>query len=227
MFIASLLRDAAARLHIWFSRSSSVEKVDAASYSPPEPSEPPRPSITPLRPIKLVDRMRAGREAVGHIHIVSPPRRTRPNQPLPTLWNVKSSDARKRLYCGPVAVAALIGADVDEVIRVIQLHRNNRRLVRGTNANDLHNAFRHFGCGIQLVADLSRNSPTLATWERDRTDLEFEQAWLLVVTGHWVAVRGRWFVDTWSNGAPVRITDAPRRRKRVRYAYRVHRVAAS
>jgi hypothetical protein len=226
VFIASLLRDAAARLHIWFNRSSSVEKVDGTSYSPPEPSEPAPPPITLSRPIKLVDRIRAGREAVGHIHIASPPRRTRPIQPLPTLWNVKSGDAQKRLYCGPVAVAALIGADVDEVIRVIQLHRNNRRQVRGTNASELHNAFRHFGCGIQLVADLSRNSPTLAIWERDRTDLEFEQAWLLVVTGHWVAVRGRWFVDTFTAGKPVRITDAPRRRKRVRYAYRVHRGAA-
>jgi hypothetical protein len=78
VLIASLLRDAAARLHIWFSRSSSVEKVDAASYSPPEPSEPPPSSVTASRPIKLVDRMRAGREAVGHIHIASPPRRRRP-----------------------------------------------------------------------------------------------------------------------------------------------------
>ena len=46
-FIASLLRDAAARLRIWYSRSSSVEKVDAASYAPPEPSEPPPSSVTP------------------------------------------------------------------------------------------------------------------------------------------------------------------------------------
>src|SRR4029077_18370760 len=57
--------------------------------------------------------------------------------------------------------------------------------------------------------------------ERERTDWEFEQALLLIVTGHWVAVRGRPFVDTWSNGTPVRIADAPRRRKRVCYAYRV------
>jgi hypothetical protein len=68
--------------------------------------------------------MRAGKEAVGHIHIASPPKRTRPIQPLPTLWNVKSSDARKRLYCGPVAVAALIGADVDEVIRIARMDRD-------------------------------------------------------------------------------------------------------
>jgi hypothetical protein len=226
VFIASLFRDAAARLRIWYGRLSSVEKVDAASYSPPKPSEPPRPSITPPRPIKLVDRMRAGREAVGHINSASPPRRTRPIQSLPTLWNVKSGDSQKRLYCGPVAVAALIGADVDEVIRVIQRQRKNRRQVQGTGPSELQHVLQHFGHDMQLVSDLGRNPPTLATWERERTDSEFEQAWLLVVTGHWVAVRGRWFVDTWSNGTPVRITDAPRRRKRVRYAYRVYRGAA-
>jgi hypothetical protein len=80
---------------------------------------------------------------------------------------------------------------------------------------------------MHLVADLNRNPPTLATWVRERTDYEFEQAYLVIVTHHWVAVRGRWFVDTFTAGKPVRITDAPRRRKRVRYAYRVHRGAAS
>jgi hypothetical protein len=118
-------------------------------------------------------------------------------------------------------VAALIGANVDEVIRIIQQRRNYRRQVRYTYHYELQHALHHFGHDLQLVADRSRNSPTLATWERERTDWEFEQAWLLIVTGHWVAVRGRWFVDTWTNGIPVRIGDAPRRRKRVRYAYRV------
>jgi hypothetical protein len=88
-------------------------------------------------------------------------------------------------------------------------------------AKELQYVFRHLGHDMQLVADLSRNSPTLATWERERADWEFEQAWLLIVTGHWVAVRGRWFVDTWTGGVPVRIADAPRRRKRVRFAYRI------
>jgi hypothetical protein len=217
VFIASLLRDAAARLRIWCSRSSTVESVAATSDATPDPTSHSTPTPGPTR---LVDRIEAGREAVGHIQVASPPKRRRPIQPRPTLWNVKSSDAR-RLYCGPVAVAALIGADVDEVIRVIQRHRNNRRQVRGTHPHELQHAFRHFGRNMQLVADLSRNSPTLATWERKRTDWEFEQPWLLIVTGHWVAVRGRWFVDTMSNGTPVRIAVAPRRRKRVRVTYRV------
>jgi hypothetical protein len=166
--------------------------------------------------------LKTGRDAVERDQTKSQQKRRRPIQPRPTLWNVKSSHTRSRLYRRPVAIAALIGANVDEVIQVIQRHRNNRRQVRGTHAQELQHAFRHFGQDLQLVADLSRNSPTLATCERERTDWDFEQAWLLVVTGHWVAVRGRWFVDTWSNGTPVRIADAPWRRKRVRYAYRVY-----
>jgi hypothetical protein len=126
-----------------------------------------------------------------------------------------------------VAVAALIGADVDEVIRVIQQHRNNRRQVRGTRPSELQHVLQHFGHEMHLVADLNRNPPTLATWERERTDWEFEQAYLVIVTHHWVAVRGRWFVDTFTAGKPVRIADAPRRRMRVRYAYRVYTAAAS
>ena len=194
MVLASLLRDAAARLRIWCGRSSVVvaETFDATP--------------TPV---------------VGRIRTESPPKRRRPIQQHPTLWEVRSSNTGQRLYCGPVAVAALIGANVDEVIRVIQQHRNNRRQVRFTYHYELQHALRHFGHDLQLVADLSRNSPTLATWERERTDWDFEQAWLLIVTGHWVAVRGWWFADTFSNGSPVRIANAPRRRKRVRYAYRV------
>jgi hypothetical protein len=211
VFLASLLRDAAARLRIWCSRSSVVATVAAKSDATPTPySNPPRVTV------RIIDRTEVGKEVAE-----GPPKRRRPIQPRPTLWEVKSSNTGQRLYCGPVAVAALIGANVDEVIRVIQQHRNNRRQVRFTHYYELQHALRHFGRDLQLVADLSRKSPTLATWERERTYWEFEQAWLLTVTGHWVAVRGRWFVDTWTNGTPVRIGDAPRRRKRVRYAYRV------
>lgn len=217
MSLASLLRNAAARLRTWYSGSPIVAAVAVTCSAIPTLHSIPLPTAT-----GLVDRVKAGSDAVERDQTKSQPKRGRPIQPRPTLWNVKSSATRSRLYCGPVAVAALIGANVDEVIQVIQRHRNNRRQVRGTHPHELQHAFRHFDHDVQLVADLSRNSPTLATWERERTDWDFEQAWLLVVTGHWVAVRGRWFVDTWSNGTPVRIADAPWRRKRVRYVYQVH-----
>jgi hypothetical protein len=93
---------------------------------------------------------------------------------------------------GNPAVSALIGADVDEVIR-----RGNDRPVKGTAADELQKVPSHFGHDLQLVSDLNGNSPTLARWsERERTDWEFEKPLLVIVTGRWVAVRGRWFVDT-------------------------------
>jgi hypothetical protein len=48
-----------------------------------------------------------------------------------------------------------------------------------------------------------------------------EAAYVVIVTGHWVAVRGKWFCDTFTEGLPVRIKDAPRRRKRVLFVYQI------
>jgi len=126
-----------------------------------------------------------------------------------------------------MAVSALIGADVDEVIRVIQWHRGNDRPVKGTGTVDVQKPLWHFGHDLQLVADRNGKSPTLARWERERTDWEFEKPLLVIVTGHWVAVRGRWFADTWTDGRPVRLSDAPRRRKRVRLVYGVNLINES
>jgi hypothetical protein len=52
-----------------------------------------------------------------------------------------------------------------------------------------------------LLADLRSNPPTLATWARERTDME--AAYIVVVSNHWIAVRGKWFCDTWTRGVPV------------------------
>jgi hypothetical protein len=168
---ASLLRDAAACLRTWCSRPSAVTAMvatsDATLWPTPHSNVPPKPQ-------KLVGRIKVAREAVAPIHVAAPPCRRRPIQRQPTLWAVRSGDSRQRLYCGPVALSALIGANVDEVIRVIQQHRNSRRQVRGTRADELQHVFRQFGHDIQLVANLSRNPPTLATWERERSDWEFE-----------------------------------------------------
>jgi hypothetical protein len=134
---------------------------------------------------------------------------------------VRSNDAQQ-VYCGPTAVAATIGADVDVVIAIIQRRRRNYGPVRGTDTGDLQQVLWYFGYDLQLAADLSRKSPTLARWVSERSDWEFEKALLVIVTGHWVAVRGRWFVDTLTDGRPVRLFDAPRRRKRVRLVYAVN-----
>jgi hypothetical protein len=127
------------------------------------------------------------------------------------LWSVQSQ-SQQRLFCGPMAVAALIGVDADEVVRVIQDYRSDWRPVRSTRARELEHAFQCFGFNMRLISDLSTGSPTLAAWERGRTNWAFERPLLLMITGHWAAVRGQWFCDTFSGGGgggtPVRLKDA-------------------
>ena len=143
----------------------------------------------------------------------TPPIRKRSNQPL--LWTAKCSDTL-RWWCGPVAVATIIGVDVAAVRDVIRRCRNGRA-VKGTYAADLQFAFRHFGYDMRLLADLRSNPPTLATWARERMDMQ--AAYVVVVTNHWDAVRGQWVCDRRTRGVPVKIRDAPHRRKRVRFVY--------
>ena len=60
------------------------------------------------------------------------------------------------------------------------------RAVKGTHPIELQFAFRHFGYDMTLVADLNSNPPKLATWARERMDMQ--AAYVVVVTDHWVAV---------------------------------------
>lgn len=144
--------------------------------------------------------------------------RRRTIQEASLLWEAKSSDKRRKMWCGPVTVASLVGVDVAAVRDVIKWQRGGRA-VMGTHPHELEFAFRHFGYTMTLVEDLRAAPPTLATWERDRTDMD--AAYAVIVTGHWVAVRGNWFCDTFTHGVPVKIKKAPRRRKRVQFVYKI------
>src|SRR5262249_50343055 len=158
--------------------------------------------------------------AVAPNQIESPLRRKSLDQRHPTLWEAKCSDPKlKKMWCGPTAVAAIIGADVAAVCAAIKSYRKNNRPVMRTYHHELQHAFRTFGCDMTLVADFSANPPTFAAWERARTDME--TAYVVAVTDHWVAVRGNWFNDTYTFGQPVHVKRAPHRRRRVRFVYSV------
>ncbi len=66
-----------------------------------------------------------------------------------------------------------------------------------------------------------RNAPTLAAWLEGRTQAQFRSITIVNVTGHFVAVAGEMFVDTFTKGQVVHIDDAPRRRKRVKHVFTV------
>ena len=141
------------------------------------------------------------------------------------LWPVRSQKLPPdRVFCGPTATSALIGADVDEIMHLIQTNRGNDRPVEGTLPDELQHVLRQFGCDLQFVAYLAANNPpSLARWERERTDADFEKCWMLIVDYHWIAVRGWWICDSlYTRTVPIRIrTTGPHRRTRVEYVYNV------
>ena len=148
----------------------------------------------------------------------------RPTQHRPVLWRVRTHDTRRRpIFCGPAAVSALIGVDADAVVRAIQRQRGNDRPVEATQVYEHHQACREFGFEILPVDNLSDKPPTLARWERGRTDYEFDQAMLVLVNNHWLAVRGSWACDSfYSRFAPMRIRRrGPHRRVQVKTYFRL------
>lgn len=142
----------------------------------------------------------------------------------PALWTVVNSDTRRKSWCGPTAVSALIGVDAAAVRDHVKWQRGGGA-VKGTSAAELQRVLRDYGYDMTLVADLRHDPPTLATWERSRPEND-DTAYLVIVTDHWIAVRGRWLCDTFTKGTPVPLRKAPHRRKRTRLVYKIT-VAAS
>lgn len=67
--------------------------------------------------------------------------------------------------------------------------------------------------GASAMCLLRRQGPTLAAWLRTRPDKC--ATYIINVTGHYVLVSGRKFVDTYTKGEWVNIGKAPHRRCRV------------
>ena len=159
-----------------------------------------------------------GGPGVAEVQAVTTKRRA--TEPC-TLWPVTNTDRRRKLWCGPTVVSTLIGIDAAVARDIIKESRGGRA-VMGTSARELDLVFRAHGCRLDLLTDHSSDLPTFASWLRLPRDPD--HALVVQVTGHWVAVRGNWFCDTFTKGQPVRVRHAPHKRKRVRRVYRVSRL---
>lgn len=156
------------------------------------------------------------------------------------------NDTGHALYCGPTVICTITGKPASRVEAVINRTDKNWRVrrmlrparsvsctktelarqVRKTNATDLREAFRQFGWDFRCVDFwcAKREVPTLAAWLRARPADAMRQIFVVNVTDHWVAVRGRKFCDTKTGGNPVFIRKAPGRRALVRAVYTVERL---
>ena len=128
-------------------------------------------------------------------------------------------------WCGPTAIAAITGVPAEEVERLILEHRKTnpvpkRRLV-GAKGRPVKTMWSSEV--VPIMAKLGWRC-TKAEWCREtfagwqRRTAGKRGTYIILVTSHFVAVSGRWFTDTHKR-TPVRLTEAPHKRKRVQWAW--------
>lgn len=138
------------------------------------------------------------------------------------LREVDTSNRPRKVYCGPYAVAALTGLSLEYIERKINHRRGKKHnsSVRWVNGHDLHYVciMANIRAGdVELRLDEKK---TFARWLRERTPEQVKAKYLVLVTGHWVAVEGRKMIDNWTR-TPTFIRKAPHRRKRVQVVIRI------
>lgn len=153
------------------------------------------------------------------------------------------NDTGSRAYCGPVVIGAVTGKPISKVRDAIRASRKERghnihdavyrlRPITVTCNRDLGGALNKLGYWMSLhdgYRGPTKSRPTLAAWLRKRTPEDRKATFIIAIGvsgdsgGHWVAVSGKKFVDTFTKGLPVWISDAPHRRARVATVYKVHK----
>lgn len=137
-------------------------------------------------------------------------------------------DRATTLWCGPAVLAAISGQPTSAIHRVLQ-GVTGRATIKGVCNQELCKAA--LKLGHQLIA-LPPNDvislryatyPTLARWTRQNAALLAQHTVIIQVTGHYVAVSGRTFVDSHTK-VPVSLKRAPHRRCRVQSVYLVRKV---
>jgi hypothetical protein len=133
-------------------------------------------------------------------------------------------------YCGPLVIAAVLGVSTAEAAAEVRRHTGGYA-VRGLSPGRLlatlagngkriieHHVPRSF---VKVFGRQMCKGPTLAAWLRSRTPEQMKQPFIIFVTGHYVLVKGRKFVDTFTKGEWVFIRSAPHRRCRVNRVWEI------
>lgn len=139
---------------------------------------------------------------------------------------VPSRDSKGRIvYCGPYCLAAATGLSVEEITSNINAWRNAEKLdkqVGGTHAEELRTVLDQHKVGY-TVEKLSYRStqPTFTQWiKKERTSRR--DYYIVLVTGHWVLLRGDWLTDTGNvKAVDISASKNPYARKRVQAVVRI------
>ena len=142
------------------------------------------------------------------------------------------NDTGRRFYCGPAIIASITGLPISKVEAEIREYRNrtsrrrrpyeHKAMISGMQNHEVEAVLG--ALGLQLVRrfvfkEYGRR-PTLNELVGDGW-FEGRGPHLVQVTGHYVGVHGRTFIDTFTDGKPVSVSEMPGKRKRVSTTYEI------
>ena len=137
-------------------------------------------------------------------------------------------DLKTVLWCGPAALATISGQPTSVVREAIRQHVRERNgkpaVIKGLNWTPLIAAARTLGYELKFRS-IPGKRPTLAQWLRQNREHYRDTPYIVNVTGHYVTVCGRSFIDN-KTGKTVPLSQAPGRRCRVVAYFRVEKSAA-
>ena len=137
--------------------------------------------------------------------------------------------AKTQRFCGPGALSAITGRTAECGAAWINVERGRPawRLVQGCSNHQVRRALRKLGyiARRQYVCNVITRSgrflkPTVMQWLDQR--IHKSATYLVVVTGHYVVVRGNQLVDN-QHGNPVHVERSKHIRKRVRMVFIIER----
>jgi hypothetical protein len=147
-----------------------------------------------------------------------------------------NDDLKTTLWCGPAALAAISGKPASHCVLAIRHSLNPayyHKPVKGVSNTILIRAAEKLGFSMTKCFEqinyakgliLKFNQlPTLARFCREHRELLRRETILINITGHYVVVSGRSFIDN-HTGKPVSLASAPHRRCRVQNAWIVRQV---
>jgi hypothetical protein len=139
-------------------------------------------------------------------------------------------DIKTALWCGPAAISAVTGRPTSEIMALAR-YVTGKQTVKGLKVGALKAILNRLGyrtdeifsAGLEFCAGNPNWKPTLAKWTRANAKAFAKLPCIVLVTNHYVTVKGRTLIDTFvRDGAPLK--KAPWRRARVARVLRDERV---
>jgi hypothetical protein len=130
-----------------------------------------------------------------------------------------------RWYCGPYVMAAVTGESFTEIRRVINRAkgRPSTRGVCSVQPRELKQAFRDFGWRIFTVYHHAEEPKMRLKEFMHGLDPDDSTMYVVYITGHYVAVQGGLFIDTFSKHK-VSTAFSPQSGKTVKEVYRLRKI---